>query len=76
MCPARKLKDNLDYDWSKKLFLILQDGWVYEGYIEEMISVLSEIDGLAGGDFYIVTPQYDRFAAYCEDGDCLVFYEK
>ena len=70
------IKENFDYDWSKKLFLILQDGWVYEGYIEEMISILSEIDGLAGGDFYIVTPQYDKFVAYCDDGNCLVFYEK
>lgn len=28
------------------------------------------------GDFYFVTPQYDCFAAYCEDGDCMVYYEK
>lgn len=27
-------------------------------------------------DFYIVTPQFDKFAAYCDDGGCLVFYKK
>ena len=26
--------------------------------------------------FYIVTPQFDKFAAYTDDGQCLCFYEK
>ena len=26
-----KIKELLEYDWNKKLFLILSDGWVYEG---------------------------------------------
>lgn len=69
------VKDNMRYDWTKKLFLILDDGWVYEGYIDEMISVMNNTEGMTG-DFYFVTPQYDRFAAYCEDGDCMVYYEK
>ena len=41
-----KIKEILEYDWNKKLFLILSDGWVYEGYIEEILSVLAETDGL------------------------------
>lgn len=69
------VKDNMNYNWSKKLFLILDDGWVYEGYIDEMISVMNETEGMTG-DFYFVTPQYDRFAVYCEDGDCMAYYEK
>lgn len=71
----RGVKDNMKYDWNKKLFLILDDGWVYEGYIDEMISVMTETGGMTG-DFYIVSPQYDRFAAYCEDGDSMAYYEK
>ena len=59
----------------KKLFLILSDGWVYEGYIDEIITVLSEIDGVIE-DFYIVTPKFDSFAVYCSDGDCASIYEK
>lgn len=54
-----KIKERLEYDWNKKLFLILSDGWVYEGYIDEILSVLAETDGLIE-DFYIVTPEYDK----------------
>ena len=70
-----KIKEILEYDWNKKLFLILSDGWVYEGYIEEILSVLAETDGLIE-DFYIVTPEYDKFAMYCSDGDSISIFEK
>ena len=70
-----KIKERLEYDWKKKLFLILSDGWVYEGYIDEILSVLIETDGLIE-DFYIVTPEYDKFAMYCDDGDCILIFEK
>ena len=70
-----KIKELLEYDWNKKLFLILSDGWVYEGYIEEILSVLAETDGLIE-DFYIVTPEYDKFAMYCSDGDSISIFEK
>ena len=59
----------------QKLFLILSDGWVYEGYIDEIITVLSEIDGVIK-DFYIVPPNFDSFAVYCSDGQCANIYEK
>lgn len=70
-----KIKELLAYNWNKKLFLILSDGWVYEGYIDEILSVLTETDGIIE-DFYIVTPEYDKFAMYCDDGDCIIIYEK
>ena len=50
-------------------------GWVYEGYIDSIIDVLNEVDGLLE-DFYIVTPQFDKFAAYTDDGQCLCIYKK
>lgn len=74
-CMLAKIKGRLSYDWNKKIYLILSQGWVYEGYIDSIIEVLDEVDGLLE-DFYIVTPQFDKFAAYCDDGGCLVFYEK
>ncbi len=70
-----ELKEQLPYDWEKKVYLILSDGWVYEGYIDTIIDVLGEADGLLE-DFYVVTPQFDKFAAYSDDGGCLVFYKK
>ncbi|MBQ8826736.1 MAG: hypothetical protein IJ007_06560 [Oscillospiraceae bacterium] len=70
-----KIKERLEYDWKKKIFLILSDGWVYEGYIDEILSVLAETDGIIE-DFYIVTPEYDKFAVYCSDGDCILIFEK
>ena len=40
-----------------------------------MKQLLNEVDGLLE-DFYIVTPQFDKFAAYTDDGQCLCIYEK
>ncbi len=74
-CMLAKIKERLSYDWSKKVYLILSQGWVYEGYIDSMIDVLEEIQGVLD-DFYIVTPQFDEFAAYCDDGECISFYRK
>lgn len=70
-----KIKDLLFYNWNKKVYLIFSQGWVYEGYIDNIIDVLSEVDGFLE-DFYIVTPQFDKFAVYCDDGGYLGFYEK
>ena len=63
------------FDSGEKLFLILDDGWVYEGYPDEMIRVLCDAD-IPANDFYIVSERFDRFVSYCEDGECLVFTEK
>lgn len=27
----------MEYNWDKKLYLIVDDGWVYEGYIDEIV---------------------------------------
>jgi len=42
----QKLKDKPGRYWSRKVFLMLSDGWVYEGYIDEILEVLNEVDGL------------------------------
>lgn len=67
------ITEEMEYNWNKKLYLILSDGWVYEGYIDEIITVLGEVTGNVE-DFYIVSLDFDRMVAYCDDGGCLVFY--
>lgn len=74
-CMLAKIKERLSYDWNRKVYLILSDGWVYEGCIDTITDVLNEVDGLLE-DFYIVTPRFDKFAAYTDDGQCLCIYEK
>ena len=66
---VRSIKKQMHYDWKKKLFLILES-WVYEGYIDEMIDILTELD-MGVSEFYIVTPQYDKVALYTDDGECV-----
>ncbi|WP_165251686.1 DUF6756 family protein [Adlercreutzia sp. ZJ304] len=74
-CMLAKMKELQSYNPSKRIYLILSQGWVYEGYIDSIIGVLSEIDGLLE-DFYITTPQFDKLAAYCNDGECVTLYRK
>lgn len=51
----------------QKLFLILCEGWVYEGEIDEMFTILNEITYIQ--DFYVVSSKFDWFIAvsYIED---------
>lgn len=70
-----KIKEKLSYNWNNKLFLILSDGWVYEGFIDEILSVLAETDGIID-EFYIVTPEYDKLVVYSDDSDTIQILEK
>ena len=56
-----------------KLYMILSQGWVYEGYLKEILDVLGETDVLLE-DFYIVSPVFDWMVAYCEDGESAALY--
>lgn len=55
------------------LYMILSQGWVYEGYIKEILDVLGETNSLLE-DFYIVSPVFDWMIAYCEDGESAALY--
>lgn len=57
-----------------KLILILS-GWVYEGYTEEIISVLCEVEEWADC-FYIVSPKFDWFIVHDYIDECAVLYRK
>ena len=56
-----------------KLYMILSQGWVYEGYLKEILDVLGETDGLLE-DFYLVSPEFEWMIAYCDDGECAALY--
>lgn len=58
-----------DDEKNKKFYLILQYGWVYEGYIPEIISVLNESAMLY--DFYIVSKKFNYLIVYSVDGDSI-----
>ena len=59
-------------DRDKKLFLILSQGWVYEGYAEEIFSLLPELFYLE--DAYILSPKFRWVICHCDDGECAVFH--
>lgn len=59
-----------------QFYVIINDAWVYEGYLPEILSVLSEVDGLLE-NFYIVSKQYDWLIAHSDDGECMTkFYDE
>lgn len=58
-----------------KLYLILSEQWVYEGYLNEIITVLSETDCWLQ-DFYIVSPKFDWFVVHDYIEDCAKTYRK
>lgn len=58
-----------------KLYLILSEQWVYEGYLNEIITVLSETDCWLQ-DFYIVSPKFDWFVVHDYIEDCAEMYRQ
>lgn len=61
-------------DKNLKLFLILEDGWVYEGYADEIFTVLENSNCYY--DFYIVSSKFDWFIAVSDIEDNAVIYKK
>ena len=58
-----------------RLFLIMEEGWVYFGKIDEILTVLKEAEGLITA-FYLFSTVFDRLAVYADDADCMSFYRK
>lgn len=59
----------------EKLFLILSEGWVYEGYEDEIFKVLNKTD-VWSEDFFIVSPKFDWFIAHDYIDWCAFMYQK
>lgn len=69
------LKSALPLKKNEKLFLILSTGWVYEGYANEIVQVLSKVD-IWIQDFFIVSPKFDWFIAHDFIDLCAFIYQK
>lgn len=68
-----KLKQLAPITNDEKAYMIVKEGWVYEGYKDEIFAVLNETDGLLE-DFYIISRKFDWFIAYCDDGQCAIVF--
>ena len=70
----RQMEQWIEDAENKKLYMILSQGWVYEGYCKEILHVLAEMDGFLE-DFYLVSQKFDWMIAYCEDGGSAALYQ-
>ena len=62
------IKSSMPSNDGQKLFLLLEEGWVYEGYADEMFRILKKIDYHM--NFFIISNQFDWFINhdYIEEG--------
>ncbi len=68
----QQVSNMIEQDNDRKLYMLLSQGWVYEGHKKEIFNVLKETDGLLE-DFYIFSPDFDWMVSYCDDGETAVF---
>ena len=59
---------------NQKLFLILSEGWVYEGYVDEIFKVLNKIESHI--EFFILSKKFDWFIVHDYIDDCAFMYYK
>lgn len=69
-----EIKSKLPSYADKKLFLILPDGWVYEGYTNELFKVLGQFYWVEY--FYIVSSKFDWFVVYDSIAERAVIHQK
>lgn len=61
---------------TEKMYLILEQGWVYEGYVNEIFDVLIQSDCGWTTDCYIVSSKFDWFIAMSYIEDNATIYRK
>lgn len=59
-----------DYSDEKSCFCIVDEGWVYEGEISEILKVFPLEIGIKT-DYYIISKKFDWVVVNCEDGECV-----
>lgn len=59
-----------DYSDEKVFFVIVGEGWVYEGEISEILKVFPLEIGIKT-DYYIISKKFDWVVVNCEDGECV-----
>ncbi|MBO5104832.1 MAG: hypothetical protein J6B74_07220 [Ruminococcus sp.] len=65
---------NVVPDKNLKLFLITDEGWVYEGYADEIFQIMNNTS--CNYDFYIVSSKFDWFIAVSDIEDNATMYRK
>ncbi len=70
----QQVSNMIEQNEDRKLYMLLSQGWVYEGHKKEIFDVLKETDGLLE-DFYIISPDFDWTVSYCDDGETAVLYK-
>ncbi len=71
----KKIQSLMPTSKDNKLYMILSEEWVYEGFADEIFNVLAETDSLLE-DFYIVSKKFDWFTVYSSDACSAVLYHK
>ncbi|MDE7137972.1 MAG: hypothetical protein K2O29_05890, partial [Ruminococcus sp.] len=59
-----------DYSDEKICFVIVAEGWVYEGEISEILKIFPCEIGIIT-DCYIISKKFDWVVVNCEDGECV-----
>lgn len=59
-----------DYSDEKICFVIVAEGWVYEGELSEILKVFPSEIGIMT-DYYIISKKFDWVVVNCEDGECV-----
>lgn len=67
-------KIKLKINTTQKLYFILDSGWLYEGYQEEIFAILYKI-GWDLGDFFILSKKFDWFIVHDNLNDSAIMYE-
>ena len=70
----KKIKSVLTLNKNQKLFLIMSEGWVYEGYDDEIFKVLNKID--SHFEFFILSNNFDWFIVHDYIDECAYMYHK
>jgi len=69
----QQVSNMIEQNKERKLYMLLSQGWVYEGHKKEIFNVLKETDYLLE-DFYIFSSGFNWLISYCDDGEAAVFY--
>ena len=72
---CNEMKNGIPENGGRKLFFILNEGWIYDGYAGDIINILAETSILLK-DSYIVSKKFDWFIGLSDDGECAVLYRK
>ncbi len=68
------INSSLPTNVEQKLFLLLEEGWVYEGYTDEMFKILKKIDYHM--NFFILSNQFNWFIAHDYIDECAWMYRR